>query len=373
MSWLRIRELVRKEFIQLFRDKKNRPLLIIAPFVQLLVFGYVLSTDVRDVRVGVVDQARTRESRLLMDALNANRTFRITHYMNHPKELEEILLRRKVDLALKIGPDFSERIRKGDSAPVQILADGSMSNMASLRIAYTSLVLEEFNQSMIEERYKQRLDYGKIDARIRTWYNPNLDSRNFFVPGVVAVLIMILSLLLTSMAIIREKESGTIEQLIVTPLRPVELILGKTIPYIIITQTLMIIVITFAIVWFSLPMKGNFLLLIAAACLFLLSTLGVGLFISTISATQQQAMMTTFFFILPFFMFSGFVFPIASMPTAIQWLTYLNPLRYFLVIIRGVFLKGVGLEVLWPQFIAMMVLGLIVFVSAVKRFKKRLD
>ncbi len=373
MSWLRIRELVRKEFIQLFRDKKNRPLLIIAPFVQLLVFGYVLSTDVRDVRVGVVDQARTRESRLLMDALNANRTFRITHYMNHPKELEELLLRRKVDLALKIGPDFSERIRKGDSAPVQILADGSMSNMASLRIAYTSLVLEGFNQSMIEERYKQRLDYGKIDARIRTWYNPNLDSRNFFVPGVVAVLIMILSLLLTSMAIIREKESGTIEQLIVTPLRPVELILGKTIPYIIITQTLMIIVITFAIVWFSLPMKGNFLLLIAAACLFLLSTLGVGLFISTISATQQQAMMTTFFFILPFFMFSGFVFPIASMPTAIQWLTYLNPLRYFLVIIRGVFLKGVGLEVLWPQFIAMMVLGLIVFVSAVKRFKKRLD
>jgi len=373
MSWLRIRELVRKEFIQLFRDKKNRPLLIIAPFVQLLVFGYVLSTDVRDVRVGVFDQARTRESRLLMDALNANRTFRITHYMNHPKELEELLLRRKVDLALKIGPDFSERIRKGDSAPVQILADGSMSNMASLRIAYTSLVLEGFNQSMIEERYKQRLDYGKIDARIRTWYNPNLDSRNFFVPGVVAVLIMILSLLLTSMAIIREKESGTIEQLIVTPLRPVELILGKTIPYIIITQTLMIIVITFAIVWFSLPMKGNFLLLIAAACLFLLSTLGVGLFISTISATQQQAMMTTFFFILPFFMFSGFVFPIASMPTAIQWLTYLNPLRYFLVIIRGVFLKGVGLEVLWPQFIAMMVLGLIVFVSAVKRFKKRLD
>jgi ABC-2 type transport system permease protein len=373
MSWLRIRELVRKEFIQLFRDKKNRPLLIIAPFVQLLVFGYVLSTDVRDVRVGVIDQSRTRESRLLMDAVNANRTFRITHYTDHPRELEEILLSRKLDLTLKIGPDFSERIRKGDSAPVQILVDGSMSNMASLRIAYTSLVLDGFNQSIIEERYKQRLDYGKIDARIRTWYNPNLDSRDFFVPGIVAVLIMILSLLLTSMAIIREKEAGTIEQLIVTPLRPIELILGKTIPYIIITQTLMIIVITFAIVWFSLPLKGNFLLLIAAACLFLLSTLGIGLFISTISATQQQAMMTTFFFIIPFFMFSGFVFPIASMPTVIQWLTYLNPLRYFLVIIRGVFLKGVGMEILWPQFLAMMVLGLIVFISAVKRFRKRLD
>jgi len=373
MSWLRIRELVRKEFIQLFRDKKNRPLLIIAPFVQLLVFGYVLSTDVKDVRVGVVDQSRTRESRMLMDALNANRTFRITHYANHSEELEEVLLERKVDLALKMGPDFSDRIRSGDSAPVQILTDGSMSNMASLRIAYTSLVLDRFNQSMIREIYKQRLDYGKIDARIRTWYNPNLDSRNFFVPGIVAVLIMILSLLLTSMAIIREKETGTIEQLIVTPLRPIELILGKIIPYIIITQTLMIIVITFAIFWFSLPLKGNFFLLLAAACLFLLSTLGTGLFISTISTTQQQAMMTVFFFILPFFMFSGFVFPIASMPTAIQWLTYLNPLRYFLVIIRGVFLKGVGIAVLWPQFLAMMVLGLIVFTSAVKRFRKRLD
>ena len=373
MSWLRIRELVRKEFIQLFRDRKNRPLLVIAPFVQLLVFGYVLSTDVRNVRVGVVDQSHTRESRMLMEALDGNRTFRITYYTNHAEELENILLERKVDLALKIGPDFSDRIRSGDSAPVQILADGSMSNMASLRIAYTSLVLDRFSQGMIRELYKQTLDYGKIDARIRTWYNPNLDSRNFFVPGIVAVLIMILSLLLTSMAIIREKEAGTIEQLIVTPMRPIELILGKTIPYIIITQTLMIIVIIFAIFWFSLPLKGNFFLLIGAACLFLLSTLGVGLFISTISATQQQAMMTVFFFILPFFMFSGFVFPIASMPTVIQWLTYLNPLRYFLVIIRGVFLKGVGMAVLWPQFLAMMVLGLIVFTSAVKRFRKRLD
>jgi ABC-2 type transport system permease protein len=373
VNWLRIRELVRKEFIQLFRDKKNRKLLIIAPFVQLLIFGYVLSTEVKDVRVGVVDQARTRESRLFMDALNANRTFRITYDAHHPRELEELLLKRQVDLAVKIGPEFSERIKRGDSAPVQILADGSMSNMASLRIAYTSLVIEGFNQRMIEERYKQRLDYGKIDARIRTWYNPNLDSRNYFVPGIVAILIMILSLLLTSMAIIREKEAGTIEQLIVTPLSPIELIVGKILPYIIITQTLMIMVIAFAIIWFSLPLKGNFLLLVFAACLFLLSMLGIGLFISTISATQQQAMMTTFFFILPIFMFSGFVFPIASMPTAIQWLTYLNPLRYFLVIIRGVFLKGVGMAILWPQFLVMMVLGLIVFISAVRRFRKRLD
>jgi len=373
MSWLRVRELVRKEFIQLFRDKKNRPLLIGAPLLQLFVFGYVVSTDVRDIRVALFDQSRSRESRMLIDAFDGNRTFRITHYARHPKDLERILLERKVDLSVKILPDFSERIRRGESASIQVLVDGSMSNMASVRIAYTSMVLNLLNQNIIRELYPGMTDYGKIDARIRTWYNPNLESRNFFVPAIVAFLIMLLSLLLTSMAIIREKESGTIEQLIVTPLKPIELILGKTIPYIIIAEAEMGVIITLAVFWFSIPIEGSILLMFLAASLFLLSTLGIGLFISTISATQQQAMMTTFFFIMPFFLLSGFVFPIANMPPVIQWLTYLNPLRYFLVIIRGIFLKGVGLNVLWPQFLALMVLGLIVFTGAINRFRKRLD
>jgi ABC-2 type transport system permease protein len=373
VDWIRVREFVRKEFIQLFRDKKNRPLLIVAPLIQLIVFGYVVSTDVRDIRVAILDQSQTRESRLLKDAIDANRTFRITHYANNSAELEEVLLKRQVDLAVKIGPDFSERIRRGNSSPLQILADGSMSNMASVKIAYTLLVLDRFNRNVIRELYAEKIEYGNIDARIRTWYNPNLDSRNFYVPGIVAFMIMLISLLFTSMAIIRERESGTIEQLIVTPLKPVELVLGKTIPYIVIAQGQMVIVTVFAIFWFSIPLKGSVPLLFAATCLFLLSTLGIGLFISTISATQQQAMMTTFFFILPFFMLSGFVFPIANMPLLVQWLTYLNPLRYFLVIIRGIFLKGVGLEVLWPQLLALMVLGLIVFIAAVKRFRKSLD
>ncbi|NVL92706.1 MAG: ABC transporter permease [Desulfobacterales bacterium] len=373
MNWLRVREFVRKEFIQLFRDRKNRHLLVIAPLIQLLVFGYVVSTDVRDIRVAILDQSRTRESRMLKDALDANRTFRITHYAGNSTELEEILVSREVDLAVKIGPDFTEHIRRGDSSPIQILADGSMSNMASVRIAYSSLVLDRFNRNLIRELYPERIDYGKIDARIRTWYNPNLDSRNFYVPGIVAFLIMLISLLFTSMAIIREREAGTIEQLIVTPLKPVELILGKTIPYIMIAQAQMVMVTVFAIFWFSIPLQGSLSLLFAATCLFLLSTLGIGLFISTISATQQQAMMTTFFFILPFFMLSGFVFPIANMPLVVQWLTYLNPLRYFLVIIRGIFLKGVGLEILWPQLLALTVIGLIVFTCAVKRFRKTLD
>ena len=373
MHRLRIRELVRKEFIQLFRDKKNRPLLVIAPLVQLIVFGYVVTTDVRDIRIGLLDLSRTPDSRRLIDAVEGNQTFRITHYLDHPEDLDRLLLKRKVDLGIKIPPDFSSQIRKGDTAEIQILADGSMSNMASIRISYIMVVLERFNTRLIRELYPHRIDYGEIDDRIRTWYNPNLDSQYFYVPGIVAFLVMLLSLLLTSMAIVREKEAGTMEQLIVTPLKPFELILGKTIPFIIIAPAQMVMVIVFAVLWFKIPMAGNAFLLLGATCVFLLSTLGIGLFISTVSRTQQQAMMTNFFFILPFFMLSGFVFPIANMPTAVQWLTHLNPLRYFLVIIRGIFLKGTGLEVLWPQFFALMILGGIVFAGAVNRFRKRMD
>ena len=373
MNWLRIRELVRKEFIQLFRDKKNRPILIITPIIQLLIFGYVVNYDIKDIRVALLDQARTRESRMLTDAFQANKIFRITHFSNDAGEPDRLLLAGTVDLAVKVPPDFSEKIRKGETADVQVLADGSMSNMASVRIAYTMSVLDRLNRQLLRELYPQRLDYGKIDARIRTWYNPNLDSQHFFVPGIIAFLIMLISLLFTSMAIIKEKEAGTMEQLIVTPLKPIELIVGKTIPYIMISLTQMAVVTALAIWWFELPLAGSVTLLLLAACLFLLSTLGVGLFISTISSTQQQAMMTTFFFILPFFMLSGFVFPIANMPEFVQWLTYLNPLRYFLVIIRGIFLKGVDLTVLWPLYVCMTILGLIVFTAAIVRFRKRLD
>ena len=245
--------------------------------------------------------------------------------------------------------------------------------MASVRIAYTTMVLDRFNAELIKELYGRELKYGKIDGRIRTWYNPNLDSQNFFVPGIVAFVIMLISLLLTSIAIIKERENGTMEQLIVTPLKPIEFIIGKTIPYTVIAIGQMVLVMLFALSWFDVPLAGSILDLFFATCLFLLSTLGIGLFISTVSKTQQQAMMTTFFFILPFFMLSGFVFPIGNMPIVVQWLTYLNPLRYFLVIIRGIFLKGVGLHILWPQYAALTILGVAVFAGAVGRFRKRLD
>jgi ABC-2 type transport system permease protein len=373
MSWLRIREMVRKEFIQLFRDKRSRPILILTPLIQLLVFGYVVNYDIKDIRVALIDQAQTRESRLLADSFTAGGIFRITHRPVDARGMEELFLNGKADIGIRIPPDFSSRIRRGETADVQILADGGMSNMASLRISYAVMVLDRLNTELVRELYGRDLHYGKIDARIRAWYNPNLDSQNFFVPGIVAFVIMLISLLLTSIAIIKERENGTMEQLIVTPLKPIELIIGKTIPYTIIAVGQMVFVMLFALYWFDVPLAGSVLDLFLATCLFLLSTLGVGLFISTVSKTQQQAMMTTFFFILPFFMLSGFVFPIANMPEVVQWLTYLNPLRYFLVIIRGIFLKGVGLHILWPQYVALAVLGIMVFTGAIGRFRKRLD
>lgn len=373
MNLLCIRELIRKEFIQLFREKKNRPLLVVAPFLQLIIFGYVVSTDVKDVTVAVLDQANTYESRMLTDSFDANRTFRITARAANDRELEEYLLKRKVHMGLKINPDFSEKIKKGDTSDIQILVDGSMSNISATRMAYVNMLLRDFNKQMIKDRLHRELSYGRIDVRTRTWFNPNLDSYYFFVPGIVAFLVMLISLLFTSLAIIREKEAGTMEQLIVTPLKPMEFIAGKTIPYAVISILQMIAVIAFALLWFKIPLEGSLFILFTGALLFLLSTLGTGLFISAISSTQQQAMMTTFFFILPFFMLSGLIFPIVNMPVIIQWLTLLNPLRYFLVIIRGIFLKGVGMDVLWPQFAGLFLLGALVFSGAIRFFRKRMD
>lgn len=373
MSFLRLRELVRKEFLQLFRDKRNRVLLFVAPLLQLLIFGYVVNYDIRYIRVALIDYSHTAESRSLAENFTASGIFHITHHLTSDQQMTELLLQGAVDMAVKIPSDFAADIRSGKTAPIQILADGSMSNMAAMRIAYAVTVIDAFNRKTLSELYPRQMSYGRIDARIRTWYNPNLDSQYFFVPGIVSFLVMLTSLLLTSIAIIREKEIGTMEQLIVTPIKSYEFILGKTIPYIIVSLVQMILVVIFAVFWFEIPLKGSLLLLFFTTILFLMSTLGIGLFISTIASTRQQAMMTTFFVLLPFLLLSGFIFPIANMPQIVQWITYLNPLRFFLIIIRGIFLKGVGLDVLWPQVLSLAILGAVVFTGAIARFKKRLD
>ncbi|MCX7634340.1 MAG: ABC transporter permease [Syntrophales bacterium] len=373
MSVIRIRELVRKEFIQLLRDRRNRSILIIAPLIQILIFGYVVNFDISLIRTAVLDLSASRESRVVIDAFTSGGIFKVVHTTRDPKTIDQLLMEGAAEIALKIPPDFAREIRRGRTGEIQVLVDGTVSNMAALRVSYVIGVLERVNRKFLKELYPFQMSYGRIDHRLRTWYNPNLYSRHFFVPGIVAFVVMLISLLFTSMAVIREKEGGTMEQLIVTPLRPYELILGKTIPFIIVSLVQVAIVTCFALYWFSLPFAGSVLLFSFGIGLFLLSTMGIGLFISTISATRQQAMMTTFFFIQPSFLLSGFVFPIANMPEIVQILTYLNPFRYILVIIRGIFLKGVGMEVLWSQYVALAVLGTIVFGAAVLRFRKRLD
>jgi len=275
MSWLRVRALVRKEFIQLFSDRRNRALIFLMPFIQMIIFGYVVNYDIKNVRMAVLDYSKTYESRSLIDSFTGSNIFHVTNSVVNEKQMTELLLKQKIDVGVKIGSDFAAVIRKGETAPVQFLVDGTMSNMTAIRAAYIVSVLDRFNREELRKLYPVHMSYGRIDSRIRTWYNPNLDSRYFFVPGIVAFLIMLTSFILTSIAIIREKEDGTMEQLIVTPLKSYEFIIGKTIPYIIIALLQLFAVTGVAVYWFEIPFKGNFLLLLLAACLFLLSTLGI--------------------------------------------------------------------------------------------------
>jgi ABC-2 type transport system permease protein len=251
-------------------------------------------------------------------------------------------------------------------------------------ITYAQRIVSEYSRRILVQRIHSLPNIpdamkrpfflrGGIDVESRAFFNPNLESRNFYVPGIMAFLIMLVTLLLTCMAVVREREIGTMEQLIVSPIRPFELILGKTIPFAIIGYIDVLIVTLVGVFWFDVPIRGSVLLLLAATTLYLLSSLGIGLFISTISHTQQQAMMTMFFFFVPALLLSGFVFPIANMPAAVQYLTYADPLRYYLVIIRGIFLKGSGFSVLWPQMVGLAVVGGIVFTISSLRFRKRLE
>jgi len=259
---------------------------------------------------------------------------------------------------------------------VQLIVDGSDSNTARLVLNYSNVIASTYNTQLVLEsalRIAGRtLSVGRVDLRARAWFNENLESRNYFVPGVMAVLVMLISLMLTGMSIVREKEVGTIEQIMVTPIRPLEFMLGKFAPFIVIGFVDVVLVTLVGVFWFDIPIRGSFALLLLGTALFLLSNLGIGLFISTVSGTQQQAMMTTFFFFFPAMLLSGFIYPIANMPVAVQWLTFVDPLRYFLVIIRGVFLKGVGLDVLWPELAALLALGVVVMGFAVSRFHKTL-
>jgi ABC-2 type transport system permease protein len=368
----RTRFLIWKEVIELGRDPRLLFIVIVAPILQLFLLAYAASTDIREVPVLIVDADRSAASRDVVARFAAAPTFAIAGVVSSPNELDEYLDDGRAWLAVTIPRGFGDGLHGGAAQTIQIIADGSDANSAGVAVGYASNLLAQYG-ARLATRQGQRRATPLIDPRIRVWFNPQLESRHFMIPGVIALLLLVVTTNLSSMGIVREKEIGTLEQLNVTPLSRSELILGKLLPYGAIGLIEVGLVVSVAIVWFEVPMRGSVLLLLAMSAVYLLTTLGLGLFVSTISATQQQAMMTaTFFFLIPMVFLSGFVFPIENMPVVIQWLTYVIPLRYFLVIVRAIFLKGVGLETFWPEALALTAWGVAILALAIVRSSKRL-
>lgn len=376
MSWQRIRHLIRKEFIQLRRDPRMLRLVIVAPIIQLIIFGYAVTTDIKHIPTAVIDADRSRESRELVTRFSNTGYFEVLAVLERPHDLVPLMDAGRVQAGVHIPRGFAKRLARGESAPLQIIVDGTDSTTAAMVLGYASGVLKRYSEEVMSERL-QRLKAKLtrlpiVEERARVWFNPELRSVNYMVPGVLCTILLIVTMVLTSMAIVREREIGTLEQIIVTPVRATELMAGKTIPFILIGFVDMVLILLVATLWFRVPLKGSLLLLFVLAVVFLLTTLGLGLFISTVSHTQQQAMTTAFFIMLPSILLSGFMFPIENMPRVIQWVTYLIPLRYFLNIVRGIFLKGVGIEVLWADVLALLAIGLAIFTLASLRFTKRM-
>jgi ABC-2 type transport system permease protein len=361
----RVREIVRKELLQIRRDPRVLRVVFVAPILQLVVFGYAVTTDVRRVPTFVVDHDHTATSREFLDTFVASGHFHIAGRSERPRDLVRALDHGRALVGVQIPRGFARDVAAGHDARVQLLFDGTNSNTATVAMGYADRIVQSFAL-----RRAAGAAAPPVDLRPRAWYNPDLASQDYNVPAVMGGLMMLLSLLLTSLAVVRERELGTLEQLMVSPLRARELIAGKTVPFALIGLVDMVLITIMALIWFRVPFEGNVLLLLLGGVLFLLPALGLGLLISTIASTQQEAFLTTFFIFQPSLLLSGFMFPVSSMPVLFQWLTLANPLRHFLEIVRGIFLKGAGLDVLWPQYLALLVMGAGVLLFASTRFHK---
>jgi ABC-2 type transport system permease protein len=384
--WNRILAIVRKEFYQAIKDPRMRALLIGPTLMQLILFGYAVNLDVENARTAWMDMDRTPESRDLLASFQGSRYFRLTATPANDTEVRDLMDHGKVEAVIRVLPGYSRDVKRGNNASVQILVDGTNSNTASIVASYaTQIVIAQARRTLAAQQKSRLVSLSGrtggsapsvipvLTAQSRIWFNPDLRSRVYFVPGVIVNIIALVTIMLTSMSIVREKEIGTMEQMMVTPVRPLELIVGKLLPFAIVGVFEVLLVVVAALLIFQVPMRGSFLLLFGSSLLFLLSTLGVGLFISTISRTQQQAMMSSFFFFMPAMLLSDFSFPIRNMPPSVQYLTRLNPLRYFMQIVRDLFLKGVGVESLWPQMTALLIFGLAILSLSALRFHKNLD
>jgi len=371
----RVKAILIKEFKQVLRDPRMRTVIVISPLIQILLFGYAANKDIDYIPTAIYDQDNTKESRRLLHAFTYSKYFIPKYIIYDKREQDRLINKGKVSAVIRIDRGFGRNLKAGKSADIQMILDGSDSNTAMIIMGYANTIVGSYQTMLLREDLDSMglsSSGPSIDLRERAWFNENLISRNYYLPGVIASIVTIMSLLLTAMAIVREKEIGTMEQLSVSPLKPLELIIGKLIPFGIIALFQSILITTLAVFWFHIPLRGSLLLLGLSTCVYLFTALGAGLYISTIASTQQEAMMSVFLFYMPTFLLSGFAYPIANMPIVIQWLTLINPMRYFLTIIRGIFLKGVGIGILWDQLLILAVMGIIVISLSILRFKRRM-
>jgi ABC-2 type transport system permease protein len=359
-----------KEFLALLRDKRSRLVIIGPPIMQLIIFGFAATYDLNHVPIAIYNQDKGSYSRDLLSQIEGSTNFQIIKHITHDSEVAPLINNREALLILTIGPNFSANLEKGKQASLQTILDGRNSNTAMIAMNYIQTILFDFNQAWLQ---KNGLTSGpKVQLEIRNWFNENLRSQWFIIPGIVGLLTLVVTLLVTALSVAREREEGTFDQLLVTPLKPFQILLGKAIPGIVIGLFEATLIIIFAVVFFDIPLRGDIGALYLGLILFIMSATGVGLMISSIAVTQQQAVLGAFLFLVPAVILSGFSTPISNMPEALQWLTYLDPLRYFLVIVRGVFLEGDSYALLFNQYWPMVIIGIISLSFAGWLFRHRM-
>jgi ABC-2 type transport system permease protein len=367
-SWSRVRALVRKEMRQIFRDPRTKRIVFGSPILQLLLFGYAATTDVNDVATFVVDHDRTAESRALVQALTAGGQFRVVGASDRPADLAAALDGGRAAVGVQVPVGFARDLASGRGAAVQVLVDGTNSNTGTVAQGYATRIVQQYGLRYAEQR--DMLPEGGVELRARAWFNPGLESRVYNVPAILGILLLMMCLLLTALTVARERELGTLEQLMVSPLTPGELMLGKTIPVALIALIDLALIWTLSVLWFRVPMTGSAAALIVVSCIYILASLGIGLFISSVSRTQQEAFMTMFLVILPAIVLSGFLYPVHTMPESIQHLTLLNPVRHFLEVVRGIFLKGWGFGDVWAQMALMSGMAVALLVGSARLFRR---
>ncbi len=376
--FLRTWMIVWKEFIQISRDWRTLAVVIFLPLLMLTIYGYAINFDLKHLALGVRDEDRTAESRAVIDAFSRGIYFNVVAWLDSPREVTRALDAGRVKAVLVIPRGYAADILAGRTGQVQLVVDGSDSTSASTGIGYAGAIIQEHSTEVTVRALNRRgltatENFLPVEARLRYWYNPEQKSTNYIVPGLVAVLLMMMSTLLTAMTVVREKERGTIEQIIVSPLRPLELMIGKLIPYVVISFFDVIMIVVAGRVLFGVPLVGSASLLLGLSAIFLMAALGIGLFISALAPTQAAAQAAGVLISqLPSILLSGFIFPVSAMPKVVQWITMIIPARHFLVIVRSIFLKGVGIEVLWRPTLYLLVFGVCILALAARKFKKKL-